>query len=148
MRRLGLFLFLFIGFNAFSQDATPSPVKWGFELKKSKDDKVEFVASAKIEKGWNIYSVYMGQDGPIPTEFVFDKIENGSLEGKIVEHSTPIKVHDEMFDMEVIKFKEMAKFSQTIASKNGLKLQGEVLFMCCDSKRCLPPTTEKFNLSL
>ncbi len=126
-----------------------SPVKWSFDLKKTDSSKAEFVAKADISKGWNIYSVYMGPDGPVPTAFTFDNDAKSILDGNIVEKSDKISAYDELFEMQVIKFKNEAIFSQLVNHSNqNLSLKGNVLFMCCDSQRCLPPTSVPFDLKL
>lgn len=141
-------LFILVCFCSLSLNAQTSPVKWTFKLKKLDNQKSEFIAIADINKGWNIYSVYMEEDGPIPTSFTFSEVINGSLEGKIIEKSNKISVFDELFEMQVIKFKEIAEFSQIFSGEAGLSLKGNVIFMCCDSKRCLPPATVPFDLKL
>jgi hypothetical protein len=146
MRNLFVFLLLSVTCLAYAQ--VPKPVKWTFSLDAKNDGKAEFKATASIEKGWNIYSVYMGNDGPVPTSFDFTTIEGGSLDGKIIEVSKAMKAMDPLFDMEVIKFKEEAIFTNAVKGGKGLKLSGSVMYMCCDSARCLPPTTQAFNLSL
>jgi hypothetical protein len=134
--------------SSISYCQIPKPVKWSFGIEVKNEGSAQFKAVAKIEKGWNIYSVYMSDEGPIPTAFDFEKLVGGALEGKVIEVSHAIKSVDPLFDIEVIKFKDEAIFTQAIKGGKGLKLEGTVVYMCCDSNRCLPPTTEVFNLSL
>jgi thiol:disulfide interchange protein DsbD len=143
MRYLSLFFFIVLTLGLSAQK---SPVSWNFSLEPKGNDKATFVAQASIAKGWNIYAVYMSDEGPIPTSFAFDKIDNGSLDGKVIEASTPIKGYDELFEMEVVKFKNEAVFQQSFITKPGFQLSGAVTFMCCDSERCLPPATVSFAL--
>jgi hypothetical protein len=146
MMRIVLFFFMFVQMNGFAQT---SPVKWSFELKNAGSGKTEFIAQADISSGWNIYSVYMEEGGPVPTAFTFDEIEKGKLEGQVIEKSEKIAAFDDLFEMNVIKFKNKAEFSQLIASsESNVKLKGNVFFMCCDSQRCLPPTKVVFDLKL
>ncbi|MBK9688865.1 MAG: hypothetical protein IPO65_14360 [Saprospiraceae bacterium] len=126
--------------------AQKSPVSWSFTLDKTKAQKSEFKATAQINKGWNIYAVYMSDEGPIPTSFTFDQVQNGAIEGKIKEMSKSIKGFDELFEMEVVKFKEEAVFTQAFTNTGALRVKGSVTFMCCDSERCLPPATVQFDL--
>lgn len=143
MRYLSLFVFTVISLVLSAQK---SPVSWKFSLEAQNNEKTTFVAKADIAKGWNIYAVYMSDEGPIPTSFSFDNIINGSKDGDVKEVSTPIKGHDDLFDMEVIKFKHEAVFSQSFKTKPGFQLTGSVTFMCCDNERCLPPATVNFDL--
>jgi hypothetical protein len=148
LKKLFVYFSMITSMSIFAQQDSKSPVTWTFEVKPNTEGKFEFSAVAKIEKDWNIYSVYMEEGGPIPTSFTFENLDGSVLDGKIVELSKSIKVHDDLFEMDVIKFKDTAKFSQLIAGKKGAMIQGTVEYMCCDSKRCLPPTVKKFNLSL
>lgn len=134
---------------SFSVFGQTSPVKWSFDIKKASADKAEFQATADISSGWNIYSVYMEDGGPIPTSFNFDKIENGKIEGNVIEKSQKITAFDNLFEMNVIKFKDKAEFTQAITNiESGFKVKGFVYYMCCDSQRCLPPTKAEFDLKL
>ena len=145
MKYINFLLFFLFQQVAFAQN---SPVSWDFSLNKTSESKAEFLAKANIAKGWNIYGVYMGNDGPVPTSFDFTEITLASLDGNIVEKSLKISVYDDLFEMDVIKFKEQAEFVQSINAKSGTKIKGTVLFMCCDSKRCLPPASVPFDLKL
>ena len=126
--------------------AQKSPVSWSFSLDKTQAQTSEFKATAQINKGWNIYAVYMSDEGPIPTSFTFDQVQNGVMDGKIKEMSKSIKGFDELFEMEVVKFKEEAVFTQAFTTTGALQVKGSVTFMCCDSERCLPPATVQFDL--
>lgn len=146
MKYLLLFLTIVSCNGLFAQQA---PVRWSFELKSTATGKAEFTAKATINKGWNIYSVYMEDGGPVPTAFTFEQVIKGSLEGKIIEKSEKISAYDDLFEMNVIKFKNTAEFSQALSYVDKeLRLMGNVLFMCCDSQRCLPPVKEPFDLKL
>jgi thiol:disulfide interchange protein DsbD len=147
MNKIIFSLLAITSLNLYSQKH-PSPVKWDFELTSNGTNKSEFKAIATINPGWNIYAVYMSDEGPIPTSFTFETIENGELEDKIVEKSKPIKGFDPLFEMEVIKFKETAEFIQVVKNKTGAKpiVKGYVTYMTCDSERCLPPVDVPFNV--
>ena len=83
MNKIIFSLLAITSLNLYSQKH-PNPVKWDFELVSKSTDKSEFKAIATINPGWNIYAVYMSDEGPIPTSFTFETIENGELEDKIV----------------------------------------------------------------
>jgi hypothetical protein len=141
-----LLLLTFCFASTFAQ-APVSPVKWNFELKKGVNaSEVDFVATATINKGWQIYSVYMADGGPIPTSFTFDEVTGGELQGDIKELSQKIKAMDPLFEMEVIKFKDKAEFIQPIKNTKAVHVKGSVMYMCCDNEKCLPPTSVPFDL--
>ena len=46
-----------------------NPVKWSFESKKVSDTEFDLIATAKLDKNWNIYTQHISaDDGPIPTK--------------------------------------------------------------------------------
>lgn len=133
------FLFGLISFgNLFSQ----SPVKWTFE---SKDlgDKIEVTATATMKAEWFIYSQLTDDNGPIPTSFTV-----GDQTVQFEEKSTAIKGFDELFEVEVIKFKEVAVFSKSFDKVSGNVLKGYVTFMSCDGEKCLPPADVDFVVKM
>lgn len=124
-----------------------NPVKWSTEVKRISETEAELIAIAKIENTWHLYSTQAteGDDsGPVPTEFSFEKSKDYDLIGKIIE-GKPIKEHDPNFDMMVAYFAKSATFKQKIKinNKGSFKVVGNVNFMVCDDKRCLPPTDEE-----
>lgn len=149
MKKFSFALLIFTSFGLTAQKQT-TPVKWKFDLLSKAKDKAEFVATATIEPGWNIYAVYMSDEGPIPTSFTFGSVINGELDGEIVEKSKQIKGFDPLFEMEVIKFKEKAEFSQLVnfVQQNKTHLAGYVTYMACDSQKCLPPVDVPFSVKL
>ena len=59
------------------------PVSWEYAIKKVSDDTYEMSYTAKIDKGWYIYSQDLGgEDGPIPTTFYFKEDANFEYLGK------------------------------------------------------------------
>lgn len=133
-------VFLLMWHLGFAQK--DNPVSWKFEAIKLDNNKVKINAFAKMQKEWVIYSQNIEGDGPIPTSFtVYDQ------EVRFDEEDKPIKEHDEVFDMEVVKFKAKASFSSIVEAK-GNEVFGSVVFMTCDGLRCLPPKEVPFSIKL
>ncbi|MEO1515540.1 MAG: protein-disulfide reductase DsbD domain-containing protein [Bacteroidota bacterium] len=133
--------------SSSKQSGIFDPVKWSFEIKKVSDEEYDLVYKAKIADGWHIYSQNIeGDDGPIPTEFYF--VENEAVErvGAVAEDGPKrIKEYDEVFAMELTKFKKEAIFTQRIkVSDPNTEIKGDVNFMTCEATRCLPPTLVPF----
>ncbi|MGL5920902.1 MAG: protein-disulfide reductase DsbD family protein, partial [Bacteroidales bacterium] len=75
-----LSLFVFASF-AFAQMS--DPVKWTFTSKQAAgSDVAEVVITATIDAGYHLYSQKPVENGPIPTEFTFDKSKEYELVGK------------------------------------------------------------------
>ena len=130
---------------AFSQNT--EPVSWGFEVTQNEDASYTFKATAKMKGDWAIYSQHTEEGGPIPLKFTYE--DGVSLVGETVEETEAIKKMSELFEIEVIKFKKEAVFTQIFKPEKGQSsIKGTLTFMCCDSKRCLPPTDVPFDVAL
>lgn len=104
---------------------------------------------ADMKDDWVIYSQNTDPEGPIPLEIEFEDIEGVEYVGHAEELSDAIVEMSEMFGVEVIKFKEQAEFAQKVkVSQDGVIVKGNVTFMTCDSKRCLPPKTVPFEVKI
>ncbi|MBK9151731.1 MAG: hypothetical protein IPM26_12375 [Saprospiraceae bacterium] len=127
----GMFLFLFI-LNLKAQKELP--VSWTFEVSVVDMNHVEVKAVAAMKKSWVIYSQFTEDDGPIPTGFYFD-----DKQVKFEELSPSITEFDDMFGVNVTKFKEQAVFKAKFPANPERKLKGYVTYMTCDGAKCLPP---------
>jgi len=105
--------------------------------------------TATISDDWVIYSQHTPEGGPIPLEFEFEELAGVEFVGEVEEGTKPISKYSEMFEIEVLKFKETAIFTQKIKTDhNNLVIKGTVTFMTCDSQRCLPPKTIPFEVKI
>ena len=57
-----------------------------------------------MEKGWDVYSIYTEDNGPIPTTVNFDEKSGVEFIGKAVEKGHFKEGHDKMFGVNVKKF--------------------------------------------
>lgn len=146
MKYILSFLFSFLTiFNLQAQEL--NPVAWTFE-QELVEDKLELRFVANIQDGWYLYAQEIAEDGPIPTSFIFNNIEveNTSLQ-ESSEHL--VEVYDEMFGMELKKYKEQVVFmTQIEVPKDQETIKGVVEFMCCNSTQCLPPKQIEFTFNL
>lgn len=142
-----LFLLLVIFFTANSQIL--QPVKWSFDQKKINNEEFELIFKTDIDNGWHVYSTDTVEDGPIPTSFKFMPSSDYELIGKI---STPkfIEEYDNVLEMTLRYFKHDAIFKQRIKMKadKPFQVSGELEFMACNDKSCLPPDVVEFSFSL
>lgn len=124
------------------------PVKWSFELKNSTATTADVVLHASIDTGWHLYGMDIPENGPRPTTFVFEEVENAKLVGKIQATSKIKEVYDSNFDMNLTWYANEAVFVQKISFKDALKIKvkGYVEFMSCNDESCLPPIQESFSL--
>lgn len=126
-----------------------NPVKWSYSSKKISDTEAELTLKATIDNGWHMYSQFIGNDGPVPTSFTFEKNKNFDLIGKVTE-GKPIEQHDVNFDMELKFFENLATFKQKIKinSSTAFTIKGSLEYMVCDNSKCLPPETVEFEIKV
>lgn len=144
---LALTLTVFLATGAYAQIL--EPVKWSYEQKKISEDVVELHFKADIDPGWHLYSQDIPEGGPIPTSFNFDDSDKYKLIGETSEPSAT-EEYDDNFEMVLKFFDESATFKQKIKvlSEEDFKATGELEFMCCDDKQCLPPDYRKFSFDI
>ncbi len=139
-----------ISIQPIAESEILEPVKWTFLVESETDSTATIVAEADIEMPWHLYSVNIDidDDGPLPTEMVFEEIEGYSLVGKPAE-TKPKTEYDPVFDMEIDYFENEARFTQVIRkeSTQPIRLKGYVNYMVCDESKCIMEQAD-FSLSL
>ncbi len=161
MKKLLLFIVVFLLFALSSFSQISKPVKWSLNKIDLENNEFEFVFKATIEDTWHLYSQYVPEGGPEKTSFYFHNIEGIEFIGDDVEiieeesykfeNSIDYIVtfnepegHEEMdpnFDMVVKYFEHEVKFTRKIKliTEDPLIISGYVYFMCCDESKCIPP---------
>jgi thiol:disulfide interchange protein DsbD len=154
MKKLLGIVLLFFCFVAQAQFPDPNakifdPVKWSYSSEKINDKEFDLVITAKIEKGWHLYSQFIEEGGPIPTSFKFNPSAAYKLIGKVTESPKPVTAFDKNFNMEIAWHKDQAVFKQRISlNKPATAIAGVLEFMVCDDQRCLPPAEVEFQVPL
>lgn len=136
------FLMMFLGVNCLNaQDL--SPVSWHFEFQ---SDSSQLYFSADIEEGWHLYATELESDeGPLPTEFIFDELDGVEL-GKLIEEKGKTD-YDPNFDMTIKFFEEHVTFKYPVSvTKAKTEVRGVVSYMVCNDEKCLPPVDVDFKV--
>ena len=125
------------------------PVKWSFGVKSLGNDTYELVFQADIDKGWYVYSQFLeSADGPVATSFNFES-KNVQLDGKCAEEGDKVEGFDEIFAMNISKFKNRAIFRQKAKiTDKSQPVTGYLTFMTCDNEKCLPPQDIEFSITV
>lgn len=147
MRKLLVALSVLLSFFVVAQE---NPVHWKMEAKKVSDCEYDLIFKAKVDEPWHIYSlVKAGEDGPNPTSFIFNKSKDYQLVGKVIE-STPTKVFDKVFEMNVAYHAKTATFTQKIKilTSNKFKITGTYEAQACTEEKCIFPPADKFEFEL
>ena len=129
-----------------------NPVKWKIGIESAEDGMYNIVYKATAEYGWTIYSQHTSDDGPVPTEIVYEDFAGISLEGDNIESGHKKEGPDPLFEnVNVVKYLADQPFviKQKISVKDAsIPVIGYLTYMTCDNKQCLPPTDVEFNLEL
>ncbi len=125
------------------------PVTWSFAAKPAVDGVVSVEMTATVGEGWHIYATKLENDlGPIPTTIRFEKndvlVPVGELGEPVAE-----EVFDPNFEMQVRYHSGAPVFVQQFKTTAAAQVvKGEVEFMVCNDKTCLPPEVVKFEIAV
>src|SRR6201995_3583896 len=122
---------LFLSIGAFAQIETP--VKGSYAAKRLSPTEAVVFLRATIQDGWHIYSLNVGDGGPIKTSFKFTPSKDYALVGTVSE-PTPIKKYEEAFKMNVTYHEKTVTFQQKIKLKSGnvAAIKGQLEYMTCN----------------
>ena len=142
-----ILIFSILSFNAPAQ-ILKGIDKWEIKsVTKGKDATIRI--KADVIPGWHLYSQHIASGGPIPTTFTFKPSKNYKLSGKTTEPAGE-EYDDPQFDMKIKFFNEDVDFQQriTILTDKEFILKGNVEFMVCNDKQCLPPDLYEFEVKV
>ncbi len=135
-----LLVFLLATGSLFAQLETP--VTWELSLNRISDTEAEVVITMEIDKGWHVYSAYLdSMTSALPTEgFWSDSATEYTIVGGLQELE-PHEDYDPNFEETLKWHEEEAVFRQKfiIHSAEDFSLLGEITFMACNDRMCLPP---------
>jgi len=150
MKKFLIFVLVnFIAVSLLAQSGTK--VKWEFTSKKIADKKYEIRLVATIQPGWHIYSQNQSEDAIVlPTAIKFVNNPLVVLNGKPKEIGKLFDQFDKAINARSKYYSNKVEFVQTITLKSNVKtaITGEVEFMVCDDRQCLPPDVTKFSIKL
>ncbi|MCD8289797.1 MAG: thioredoxin family protein [Prevotella sp.] len=137
-----LFLSLLLSVVAATMNAQMlEPVKFTSQLKTGATAEAEIVFSATIDKGWHVYSVNLGNDGPIEASFHVDKMEGAELVGGLQPAGNEISEYDEIFGMKLRYFEDKVQFVQKIRfTAASYDIDCYLEYGACNDSSCLPPS--------
>ncbi len=116
------------------------PVKWNFEVQKINDKEMILRYIATMDEGWDVYSMFTEDNGPVPTTVNYEEKDGIELVGKPVEKGHLKEGKDPMFGVVVKKFlwDQPYIIEQKITVKDKTKpLKGYIGYQSCDDERCV-----------
>lgn len=139
---------LFVAFASFAQ--TEEPVKWKNNLVKISDTEYKLTLEAEIDPGYYIYDTVFYNGGPTSTAVKFNIVGDVEKVGGIeLSKKADIK-YDDIFRMDIGKFKESVIFTQLfkVNSENPAKIDVNIEWMSCTEETCTPPTDQDFSFNI
>jgi DsbC/DsbD-like thiol-disulfide interchange protein len=130
--------------------APENPVKWRFAASPKGDGTVRVEIRSEVQPGWHIYATALPNDlGPVPTAIRFHESSAYVLQGPLLEPMAE-EVFDPNFSMMVRYHDGSPVFSQMIkpTGPGDFIVVGEVEYMVCNDKTCLPPVVVPFSLTI
>ena len=141
-----LFLSVFILVLSIAANAQMvDPVHFTSQLNMLSGDEAEIVFSAKIDKGWHLYSTDLGSDGPTQATFNVNKMSGVEPVGKLRPVGKEIAQFDEMFGMKLRFFENSGSFVQKIKfTKAEYTIDCYLEYGACNDEMCMPPSQVAF----
>ncbi len=149
MNKFGFFIVLLYTMNLSGQSDSEGPVSWHIYVDRASPESYEIHFDATIQQEWMIYSTQTPVGGPLPTELEIEENQEVVSSNAIWDGVKPQKEYEALFDQEVWKFKDQAKFIANIQSeKTNAIVKGTLTYMACNGRQCLPPTDVPFVVVL
>ena len=127
-----------------------SPVAWSFSGQAQEDGRVRVSCVAQLEEGWHVYATVLPSDqGPIATSFRFEPSTAFTVVGAVSEPEAK-EEYDPNFGM-VVRYHGGApafEFLLQPTVQGPFTVKGEVEYMVCNDKTCLPPVAVAFAVEV
>ena len=148
MKKILLTLTLLFSLTAaFAQ--MENPVKWDYSFKKTSDKTVDVYLTATLAPGWHLYAMDAGE-GPQSTEIKFLANPLIKADEAVRQEGKMKKEYDENFGSELKYFENKVSFVQKFKMKSKVPTaaKGNITYMVCNDKKCLPPKTVNFDVKI
>ena len=143
-----LLLFTLTLLLATTAGAQEMPVKFSVQQKQVSPTEVDVVFTAKIDKGWHVYSTNIPDGGPTAATMHTEKAEGAQPMGGLIKQGKEISEDDQIFGMRLSFFENAVTFIQKykITAKT-YNIKGYLEFGACNDEMCMPPSTVEFEYS-
>lgn len=145
----GFILMLLVSLSSMAQSGTK--VNWTYTVKKLSDKQYELKLTATVMPGWHLYSQVQSKEAiALPTKISFAKNPLVVFNGTVKEVGKLIEDFDKATQSKSRFYSNKVEFIQVVTLKSKVKtvVNGNVEFMVCDDKQCLPPDELKFTFRI
>ena len=141
MKKIASILLLLTALTTVAYAQMVEPIHFSAQLKTSSTDEAEIIFTAKIDKGWHLYSTELGEDGPISASFHINKMDGAQTVGKLMPRGKEVSQFDNMFGMKLRFFEGTGSFVQKIKfTKANYDIDCYLEYGACNDEMCLPPS--------
>jgi thiol:disulfide interchange protein DsbD len=148
MKKITAAIFLLTAFVIASFGQSPTRVHLSYATKIISETNAELIITAKMDKGWHIYSMNPGGDGSlIAPEITFTKNNEVELIGSATEKGK-LETQDDAGIGPYHFFENKVVYTQKIKYKNKIKIKGEFYYQTCNENGCLKPTSVDFVIDM
>lgn len=124
------------------------PVHFTSELRLRQHNEGDIIFSATIDNGWHVYSNNISGGGPTPASFHKVTMKGMETAGALRTATAPIKIFDEMFQMEVRYFEHKVTFIQPVRfTAADYSIDCYLEYGACNDEMCLPPSEVRLTKS-
>ena len=123
-------------------------MKFSVQQKQVSPTEVDVLFTAKIDKGWHVYSTDIPDGGPQSAVMHTEKAEGAQPMGALIKQGKEISEDDKIFGMRVRYFENNVTFVQKykITGKT-YQINGYLEYGACNDEMCMPPSTVDFDFS-
>jgi DsbC/DsbD-like thiol-disulfide interchange protein len=131
-------LFVFLSSVSIEYNTQKEPVQWRITMDSASGNIRHIRFDASVSPGWHLYSQYIEEGGPIPTEFIFRE-ESFIAIGKPSEEGKRVTFHDEIYGMDISWYADRVTFIQKLELTNQVtSIDGFIEYMTCSGDVCVP----------
>ena len=126
-----------------TEEGIQEPVNWSWTVDYPDSEESTITFKADIREGWYVYSQFVDEGGPLPTEIEFEGNNKVEKVKQAEESGNRKEAFDKIFGMNVIKYEDELVLTQPIKiSDPGEKVEGYISYMTCNDDKCIPKDYE------
>lgn len=123
-----------------------NPVRFAYSAVKKTNNTYEVHIKTSLQPKWHIYSVKNPDGGAEPTKI---KVNEGSAIGAVREKGKLKTAFEKEFNVNQKFYEDAVEFVQLVKlSPADKKITGNIVYMVCNDKQCLPPKEVEFSIKL
>ncbi len=121
-----------------------NPVSFTYKTIKKGNNQYEVHISTSVQARWHIYSISNPEGGALPTSISF---VNASTIGKAKEVGKMKTIFEKEFKVNQKFYENTVEFVQLVKLLPGnKKITGNIEYMACNDRQCLPPKNTSFEI--